>query len=184
MPYFGLIWPAAESLVAKLLTGPRLDGMRVLDLGCGLGACGFAAARLGARVCFFDREPRALDIVKLSASAPEWRAATLDCVVGDWRTPPPIGLFDLILGADVLYDRHAAPAVAAFLARHLRPGAEAWLADPGRAHAEGFARTARDAGLELTGTERLPTREHQPDVRLLRLRRPPAGRIIPTSNLS
>lgn len=172
MPYFGLVWPAAESLVAKLLTGPRLDGMHVLDLGCGLGACGFAAARQGARVCFFDREPRALDIVKLSASAPEWRAATLDCVVGDWRTPPPIGLFDLILGADVLYDRHTIPALAAFLARHLRPDAEGWLADPGRVHAEAFPAVALDAGLELAGTERLPTREDRPTVRLLRLRRP------------
>lgn len=182
MPYFGLVWPAAESLVAKLLTGPRLDGMRVLDLGCGLGAAGFAAARQGARVCFFDREPRALDIVGASAGAPAWRGSTLDVVVGDWRTPPPLGPFDLILGADVLYDRDTAPAVAAFLARHLRPGAEGWLADPGRVNAEGFARTARDAGLELAGTERLPTREHHPDVRLLRLRRPPGGRIIPTSD--
>lgn len=174
MPYFGVVWPAAESLVAKLLTGPRLDGLRVLDLGCGLGAGGFAASRLGAHVTFLDREPRALDVVRATASEPEWRAGSPDLVVGDWRTPPPLGLFDLILGADVLYDREDGPAVALFLARHLRPGAEAWLADPGRANAERFPAAARDAGLELVRTERLPTREGQPDVRLLRLRRPPA----------
>ena len=174
MPYFGLVWPAAESLVAKILTGPRLDGRHVLDLGCGLGACGFAAARLGARVTFFDREPRALEIVRSSAGEPEWRAAALSFIVGDWRAPAPFGPFDLVLGADVLYDRRAVPAIATFLARQLRPGAEAWLADPGRAHAERFPTEARNAGLELVGTARLPTREHQPDVRLLRLRRPPA----------
>ena len=175
MPYFGLIWPAAESLVAKTLTGPRLDGMQVLDLGCGLGACGFAAARLGACVTFLDREPRAVEITRVSAAEPEWRAATFDFVVGDWRTPPPIGPFDLVLGADVLHDRHNGPAIAEFLAQHLRSGAETWMADPGRIHAESFPTTAREMGLELVGTQRLPTREHLPDVRLLRLRRSPAG---------
>ena len=132
MPYFATIWASAESLVAAVLEGPRLDGQRVLDLGCGLGACGFAAARHGARVTFFDWEPRALEIVAASASCQQAPAGTFDFVVGDWRRPPPFGRFDLILGADVLYERRNAPAVAAFLARHLKPGAEAWIADPGR----------------------------------------------------
>ena len=172
MPYFGLVWPAAESLVAKILTGPRLDGLRVLDLGCGLGACGFAAARLGAHVTFLDHEPRALEVVKASAREPAWQSAPLSLVVGDWRTPPHLDPFDLVLGADLLYDRDGATPLAAFLAGHLRPGAEAWLADPGRVNAERFPVTARDAGLALVGTKRLPTRADQPDVRLLRIRRP------------
>ena len=67
MPYFAMVWASAESLVAALLAGPRLDGQHVLDLGCGLGPCGFAAARQGARVTFFDWEPRALAIVAASA---------------------------------------------------------------------------------------------------------------------
>ncbi|MDP8924276.1 MAG: class I SAM-dependent methyltransferase [Chloroflexota bacterium] len=172
MPYFGLIWPAAEALVAKVLTGRRLDGLRALDLGCGLGACGFAAARLGARVTFFDREPRALAAVRATAREPEWQTALLSYVVGDWARPPLLGRFDLIVGADVLYDRGNGPAVAAFLARHLEPGAEAWIADPGRATAEQFPTQAGAAGLEVVGTARLPTPAQQPDVRLLRLRQP------------
>ena len=67
MPYFAMVWASAESLVARVLEGPRLDGRHVLDLGCGLGPCGFAAARMGARVTFFDWEPRALEIVAASA---------------------------------------------------------------------------------------------------------------------
>src|SRR5262245_56917074 len=58
MPYFAMIWPSADSLVASVLAGPRLDGLQVLDLGCGLGACGFAAAEQGAQVTFFDWVPR------------------------------------------------------------------------------------------------------------------------------
>src|SRR5918992_958060 len=135
MPYFALVWAAAESLVAAVLAGPRLDGQHVLDLGCGLGACGFAAARQGARITFFDWEPRALAIVAASARKQQAPPDTFDFVVGDWRQPPAFGPFDLILGADVLYERRNAPAVATFLARHLKSGSEAWIADPGRPQA-------------------------------------------------
>ena len=173
MPYFGAIWPAAESLVAKLLAGPRLDGKHALDLGCGLGACGFAAARRGARVTFFDWEPRALEIAAASAREQGLPPATFDFILGDWREPPPLGPFDLILGADLLYERRNAPAVAAFLARHLKPGAEAWIADPGRPHAQLFTALAREAALELLGSEVLPPQAQQPEITLLRLRRPP-----------
>ena len=172
MPYLGTIWPAAESLAAKVLAGPRLDGRHALDLGCGLGACGFAAARRGARVTFFDWEPRALEIAAASAREQGRPPATFDFVLGDWREPPPLGPFDLVLGADLLYERRNAPAVAPFLARHLKPGAEAWIADPGRPHAQLFTALAREAGLELLGSETLPPAAHQLEITLLRLRRP------------
>ncbi len=173
IPYFGVIWPSAEALVAWVLGGAPLDGRHVLDLGCGLGPCGFAAARRGARVIFFDWEPRALEIVALSAQAQGRPADTFELVVGDWRTPPPMGPFDLILGADLLYERRNGPAVAAFVASHLKPGAEAWIADPGRLHARPFPSLAEQVGLELLATEALPPVDDRA-ITLLRLRRPSA----------
>jgi 2-polyprenyl-3-methyl-5-hydroxy-6-metoxy-1,4-benzoquinol methylase len=173
MPYFGLVWPSAEALVAAVLSGPRLDGQHVLDLGCGLGLCGFAAARQGARVTFFDWEPRALEIVAASAQRQQLPADAVQCVAGDWRTPPPLGPFDLILGADLLYERRNAPAVAAFLAGHLKPGAEAWIADPGRPQAEPFLTLTEAAGLLVQSREQLPRRPDGDPITLLRLRRPP-----------
>ncbi|HLH27119.1 MAG TPA: class I SAM-dependent methyltransferase [Chloroflexota bacterium] len=170
LPYFGAIWPAAAALVAKLLAGPPLDGTHALDLGCGLGACGFAAASRGARVTFFDWEPRALAIVAASARAQAAPADRFAFVVGDWRAPPPCGPFDLILVADVLYEARNGPAVAAFLARHLAPGGEAWLADPGRPHARDFPALAEQAGLELLSSEQLPPRAPKGRSSLLRLR--------------
>lgn len=171
IPYFGAIWPSAEALVARVLAGPSLAGQHALDFGCGLGPCGFAAARRGARVTFFDWEPRALEIVALSARAQGRPPETFELVVGDWRTPPPFGPFDLVLGADLLYEQRNAPAVAAFLAGHLKPGAEAWISDPGRLHARPFPSLAESAGLELVTTEPLPSSDDRA-ITLLRLRLP------------
>lgn len=171
MPYFGLVWPSAEALVETILNGPRLDGQHVLDLGCGLGLCGFAAARQGARVTFFDWEPRALEIVAASAQRQPLPPDTFAFAVGDWRTPPPFGPFDRILGADVLYERRNGPAVAAFLAGHLKPGAEAWIADPGRPQAEPFQTLTDAAGLLVQNREQFPRCPDGGQITLLRLRR-------------
>jgi predicted nicotinamide N-methyase len=172
MPYFATVWPAAEVLLAELLAGPALNGLHALDLGCGLGACGFAAARRGAHVTFLDWEPRAIEIVRASAVA-QGAAAASDFLVGDWRDPPAFGPFDLILGADVLYERRNGPAVASFLYRFLRSGAEAWIADPGRPQAAEFPEQARTAGLNLVETTVLiaPAPLNRP-VTLWRLSRP------------
>jgi 2-polyprenyl-3-methyl-5-hydroxy-6-metoxy-1,4-benzoquinol methylase len=172
MPYFGAIWPSAESLVARLQSGPALDGVEVLDLGCGLGACGFAAATRGAQVTFVDWEPRALEIAEQSALHQPAPLSRFDFVVADWRKPPKLRPFDLILGADVLYEDRNAPAVATFLVNHLKPGAEAWITDPNRPHARRFPALAQQAGLEFVGGEILPAMAHKIDVTLLRLRRP------------
>ncbi len=172
MPYFGMIWASGEALAAQLLAGPPLAGMRVLDLGCGLGLCGLAAATRGAHVTFLDWEPRALEIVAASAHQQGDLAARCGFVVGDWRTPPAFGPFDRILGADVLYERRNGPAVAALLAHHLGPGGEAWLTDPSRPQARDFPALARDAGLELLASETLPSAPSEPAITFLRLRRP------------
>lgn len=171
MPYFAMVWASADSLVARVLAGPRLDGLHILDLGCGLGACGFAAASQGARVTFFDWEPRALEIVQASAARQPVPPADFAFVVGDWRTPPPMGPFDLILGADVLYEQRNAPAVAAFLACHLKPGAEAWIGDPGRPQAGPFPALAEAHGLQLLSSETTP-RPDGAEITLLRVLQP------------
>eukprot|EP00667_Euglena_gracilis_P011527 EG_transcript_11787 len=61
-PYWAALWGSAQGLAAEVLRRPELvRGKRVLDLGCGVGLAGLAAAVAGAReVVLADREPRAL----------------------------------------------------------------------------------------------------------------------------
>jgi predicted nicotinamide N-methyase len=174
MPYFALLWPSGEALARAVLEGPRLEGRRVLDLGCGVGAPGLAAAVRGARVTFLDWEPRALDFVR--ASARRLAVAPEALVAGDWRTVGDRGEFDLVLGADVLYEARNAPAVAACLAGSLATGGEAWIADPSRTHAAGFPAEAGRAGLDLLETAPLPSAAEGPKVTRFRIGRAGGGR--------
>ena len=153
MPYFTALWESAEALVHHIMDGPKLTDLRVLDLGCGAGAVGLAAARRNARVSFFDWEPRAMEMVALSARA---QGLTIeDRIAADWREPPPLEPFDLILAADVLYEPRNIDAVCQFVRDHLKPGGQARIADPGRPNAEPFPERARALGLAMDGPEPL-----------------------------
>lgn len=170
MPYYALLWPAGESLAAAVAEGSDLASRTALDLGAGTGAVAFAAARRGARVTALDWAPEAEPLLRAGAAH---LGLTIErMLVCDWRkAPPDLGRFDLILAADVLYEARNAAPVAQFLAAHLAPGGEAWLADPGRLHAREFPSVALAAGLVHVESHVLPARKHGTTVTLSRLAR-------------
>jgi predicted nicotinamide N-methyase len=71
-------------------------------------------------------------------------------VLLDWRTPEigGIGTFDLVLAADVLYERKNAQALAGLVPRLLAPGGEAVFADPRRDEASVFLQAMEEDGFE------------------------------------
>ncbi len=163
-PYFATLWPAGASLAALLLAGPRLDGRRVLDLGCGAGPSGLAAALQGADVTFLDWEPRALRLVEHSAARLGVEPAGL--IQADWREDVEGGPWEIVVGADVLYEERNAAGVARFLAAHLADRGRGLIADPGRAYASGLEPALADEGLRLRATSLLPERPHGVEVTL------------------
>lgn len=168
MPYWATLWPSALALGERVLAGPRLDGKRVLDLGSGLGLVGLAALARGAHVTFFDWEATAVRLALASAAA-NGHGARADGEASDWRVPPPHRPFDLVLGADVLYEARNGPAVARFLADHVADDGEAWIADPGRLHAKDFLADADRAGLALLASEAMAGREGTLRIDVMRL---------------
>jgi len=61
-----------------------------------------------------------------------------------------LGTFDLVLAADVLYERRSIPALADLVPRLLAPGGEAVFADPRRKDAPQFLELMDELGLENT----------------------------------
>ena len=137
-PYWAVLWRSGVAL-ARELEGEALDGLRVVELGCGLAVPSIAAARAGAAVLATDTDTEALELAERNASENGVRIETAQV---DWAEPGELvkrGPFDLVLAADVLYERAAVAQLLALLPR-LAP--EAWLADPGRPAAEAFLEQA------------------------------------------
>jgi predicted nicotinamide N-methyase len=68
----------------------------------------------------------------------------------DWREPRLQGLgnFDLVLAADVLYERKNAAALADLVPKFLAPGGEAIFADPRRDEAPVFLEPMEERGFQ------------------------------------
>jgi predicted nicotinamide N-methyase len=142
LPYWAELWPAATALAAAL---PKVAGLRVVELGCGLGLPSLVAAARGADVTASDWADDAVELLRENAAR---NGLTLRVEVRDWRNPWP-ERFDVALAADVLYERRNVEPLLERL-RELAPIAYVGLA--GRPYEEEFL---GKAGSVLEITERV-----------------------------
>ncbi|MBG6290985.1 methyltransferase [Pseudomonas nitroreducens] len=120
-PYWCFCWASGLVLAHWLADKPEwVRGKRVLDFGAGSGIAAIAAAKAGAaEVVACDLDPLALDACRANAELNGVELAySADFFQEEDR-------FDLIIVADVLYDRANLPLLDEFLSR----GREALVAD-------------------------------------------------------
>ena len=137
LPYWAELWPSGLAL-ARHLCERALDGARVLELGCGLALPSLAAALGGADAVASDWSP---DAVALAARNAERNAIELETILADWSAASPLlarAPWDLVLGADVLYERRNVGALLALLPSLVDERGEVLVAEPGRPPARAF----------------------------------------------
>jgi predicted nicotinamide N-methyase len=126
--------------LAQAVAARDLVGQRVLELGCGLGLPSLAAALGGAEVLATDWAEDAVELVRENAAR---NGLALRAEVVRWAEPEPLmreAPWDLVLGADLLYESRNADQLAALLPRL---GGEVLLAEPGRPYARSFLERMR-----------------------------------------
>jgi predicted nicotinamide N-methyase len=134
LPYWAELWPSGLAL-ARHVAGLELAGRKVLELGCGLGLPSLAAALRGADVLATDWADDAIELLRRNA---ERNGAPVRVARVRWSEPEPLlraAPWDIVLGADLLYEERNAEQLAALLPRL---GGEALLAEPGRPYAKDF----------------------------------------------
>jgi predicted nicotinamide N-methyase len=134
MPYWAELWPAGLALARALPA--ELGGVRVVELGCGLGVPSLVAAARGAEVTAVDWSEDAVELLRENASR---NGVVVTAERADWRSFA--GAFDLVLAADVLYEARNVEPLLDLLPRL---AAEVLLAEPGRPHAEAFFERAAE----------------------------------------
>lgn len=129
-PFWATVWPAATVLARGVLDGTiRVRGRRVLDLGCGGAVAGLAAALAGA----VDVEANDIDTVALHVAQRNAGASrvSLRTTAIDYAAAPPPEL-DVILVADLFYERAVSERLLARLRTAAAAGVEVHVADGGR----------------------------------------------------
>ncbi|MEJ1227527.1 50S ribosomal protein L11 methyltransferase [Pseudomonas sp. CCNWLW56] len=120
-PYWSFCWASGLAMARYLAERPHwVEGKRVLDFGAGSGVAGIAAVKAGAlEVVACDLDPLAIAACRANAA--------LNGVELGYSTDffAEADRFDLVLVADVLYDRANLPLLDHFLSR----GREALVAD-------------------------------------------------------
>jgi predicted nicotinamide N-methyase len=177
-PYWSVLWRSGVAL-ARELDRVDLRGQRVLELGCGLGLPSLAAARAGADVLATDTDAGALELLARNADA---NGLGIETARVDWAEPGELirrAPFELVLAADVLYERQS---IAQLLSLLPQLGPQSWLADPGRSNAEAFLDRldhACRAETRTRGVVRLYRLRFRPGASALRPPREPGGGTPP-----
>jgi predicted nicotinamide N-methyase len=134
LPYWAELWPSGLAL-AEVVAGLALRGARVVEIGAGLGLPSLTAALGGADVLATDW---AEDAVALLRGNAERNGIALRAERVRWDEPGPLlaeAPWDVVLGADLLYERRNADQLLELLPRL---GGDILLAEPGRPFAQAF----------------------------------------------
>ena len=171
LPYWAELWPSGVAL-ARRVAARALHGARTLELGCGLALPSLAAVLAGGRALATDWSPQAIELARENAARNDLPLEVVRCA---WEAPEAIvarAPWDLVLGADLLYEQRNGDALLALLPRLAGERTEIWIADPGRPPAGRFLERAAerwtvdstpDAGLPQGAIHRLrPAGWHHP----------------------
>lgn len=159
-PLFGIVWESGRVL-ADLVKDADIEGLRILEVGCGIGLASLLLNNRQADITACDHHPRAEEFLQHNAQLngdepiPFFR--------GDWNVAASSnGRFDLIIGSDLLYEPNHAELLSAFIDQHAKPTASAVIVDPRRGNGSAFCRNMLNHGFNRDQIEQ--ERQGGPDL--------------------
>lgn len=130
-PFWAFPWAGGQALARYILDNPAIvAGKRVVDIACGSGLVGIAAARAGAaHVMANDIDPYCEAAVALNA---ELNTVDVTFRGGDLLSGPPPEA-DVFLAGDICYEKPMADAMLTFF-RRLGAKCSVYIGDPHRSY--------------------------------------------------
>lgn len=146
-PYFGILWEAGIGLSQHLIQ-LELKDKKVLEIGCGLALPSFLIKKMDGDIVATDFHADVPLFLELNQKNNQ---TYFPYKVMNWRneierTKSDLGLFDLVIGSDILYESQHPMQVAKALIAFLKPGGKIILSDPGRAYIQKFITSMNECG--------------------------------------
>ncbi len=151
-PYFGIIWKSG-SYLAYLMEDYPIEGKRILEIGCGVGLASLVLNHRGADITATDYHPEVRNFLNKNTQLNE--DPDISFIRTGWEDPDSKipGVFDLLIGSDLLYERNNPEILAAFINQHAQQRSTVIIVDPGRGHLSKFTKHMNDFGFRCSSDQ-------------------------------
>lgn len=141
---FGVIWPSSQVL-AHFINTHQTQSLRILEIGCGIGLSSLLLNKQNADITATDYHPETEKFLKRNTLLNQDKDIPFERT--DWADKnDKLGLFDLIIGSDLLYEDQQIKLLADFIQAHARKKCEVIIVDPGRGRKNKFRTRMMDYG--------------------------------------
>lgn len=153
---FGQLWQASRVL-ATTVKKLELKERRFIELGCGLALPSLVLKHRGADITASDYHP--LSKTFLDNNTKLNHLPDIPHLNLSWEKPDPaIGLFDVIIASDVLYEPHHAVLLSGVINKIAAAQSKVLITCPGRGYRNQLSRLMIESGFQLT-EERMPFKD-------------------------
>jgi predicted nicotinamide N-methyase len=154
-PIFGLVWPSSIVLCNHMLNF-NISGKRILEVGCGIALSSLLLNKLNANITATDYHPEVKGFLERNTLLNNGKPIKYERV--DWADDrSDLGLFDVIIGSDLLYEDQHIEQLANFIENHANTKCEVIIVDPGRGRKTKLSKKMVEFGFSCEQTQPIHT---------------------------
>lgn len=143
-PIFGVVWPSSVVLAHHMLDFDT-QSKRVLEVGCGMALSSLLLNKLSIDVTATDYHPEVETFLDRNVLLNGDEDIAYQRV--DWAAKSDdLGLFDVIIGSDLLYEDGHIDLLANFINDHANRQCEIIIVDPGRGRKNKLSKRMQEFG--------------------------------------
>ena len=162
MPYWASLWPVAVFLAEEILARSFTPNSKTIEIACGLGLAGMAAAKKQLDVLFTDYDANAVKFAKKNCALNDIQNGSFALL--DIRSPIE-QTFDLIIVSDLIYERRNVEPLVSLLEKMLAKNGVALVSDQGRPYQENFLALLRMKGFQWTTVQKKLTNPEGKEIK-------------------
>jgi len=137
-PLFGQLWPSSQ-ILAQMMSKFDIKNKKILEVGCGMALSSLVLNHRLADITSTDYHPSVEGFLNDNTKLNEDKLIPFERT--SWTdTNDTLGLFDLIIGSDLLYEENHIKDLSNFINNHANKTCEIIIIDPGRGNLNKFTK--------------------------------------------